>query len=168
MILDVDTAIELGIVWGISETQAALAAGASYRFGFITGSESVVVDNILAQTTQSTGSGVVATFTIHENTPFTGGTPMTTFRNRNRTQKNRTTHIPILTPTTGVTATPNAANLVAGGQLAASAIGQYLIDNKTPVLILEPNSSHVVTMTNAGAQTATLFIGMTLRQQQGL
>jgi hypothetical protein len=151
-------AIENGLLWRCDE-EFAVTAGGQWLIGFITGSNTVGIE---ARDLSSTGDDT--RFWLYKGISFTGGTdvPMT---NRNTAMADSPSLNPLSSIKTGVTATLAGSPIGRARIRVASGGGSSLNpDPDSRVLLLAPNTSHVLAVFNDDNQDCDVSIGIAFRR----
>jgi hypothetical protein len=145
--------IERGRVWRTEWGSASITSGADYKLGIITGDRQVVVTS---RAYSSTTPKIIAGLYEAE---FTGGTPPRLFNRRLGCL-----YPAPFTAMMGVTASLGAvitqATINAG---AATGNAQASFTGDAFAIILEPNTSYVVSLQNGGANTAEIGLAFDSR-----
>lgn len=144
-----------GYGWKCEFTPAApLATGASVTLGLITSSDGAIIGDRSFST-----DGSAAFFGLYRATTWTGGSPLTIF-NRNDNHWANANRSPVSSIASGVTAAPNAADLMGSVNLRSLGAPTVSITTEGQDIYLKPNSSYVVVITNndAGAKTPALSL----------
>lgn len=148
--------IERGRIWRAEGGGTGIVSAADYKIGIVTGDTQIVATN---RAYGSTGSKLVVGL---YRAAFTGGTPMRLL--------NRRLSMGVLAPMTpmeGVTASLTSV-VTQATILASSSTGnaQASFFGETTAIILEPNTSYVVSLLNGGAQNADVGIAFDFRTDE--
>lgn len=138
--------IEQGLTWQVAH-RVSIGAASSYYYGITTGGYWVQIDDRNFAT-----EGNDSTFSLYRDTSFTGGTDLTIY-NMNDNYQSDTAKKPFTVVKYGVTATPNAANLVTSPLTLNTSGNLEMVfgDESSNNIFLKPNTNYVFAITNNGA-----------------
>lgn len=143
-----------GFGWKFEFSAAALAPAATLDIGMTTGTFGAIISDRSFST-----DGSAAFFGLYRATSFTGGTPATIFNRSDRFWADSTRN-PFTTMSTGVTATPSAANLMGSVSLRSLGAPAVSIQTEGQDIFLSPLSNYVIRIRNddAGAKSPGLSV----------
>jgi hypothetical protein len=148
-----DLLIANGWAWRFEYT-VNVGAGATVYVGFTTGDKGAIIHDRAFDT-----EGADTLFTLYRGTSYTGGVAYT-LANRNDRWWAVTDRRPMTDVKTGVIAVPSPANAMGSIRLWSTGAPAVNIASESNHIILAPNSSYVVAITNndAGAQDCAMSL----------
>lgn len=152
-------AVENGLVWRFS-AEFSVAAGATYYIGFTTGSSTVAIESRdIASTRDDT------LVLLYEDVSYSGGSAAA-LQNRNRLKQSDSSLNPLAEIKNNVTATPAGVPVTGAHMLFGNNGGSVGIpsDPDSNVILLKPNTSHILSILNGDVLTATVGIGAVFRR----
>lgn len=148
-----------GYGWKLEFAATGLAAAASVDLGITTGSFGAIISDRSFST-----DGSAAFFGLYRNTSYTGGTPLTLFNRSDRFWGDSSRSPGTIL--SGVTAAPNAADLMGSISLRSLGAPAVSITTEGQDIFLRPNSSYVIRITNQDAAAKSPALSVAIYQDR--
>lgn len=150
-----DLLIANGFAWRYEFSQS-INAGATVYIGFLTSSDGAVLHDRSFDT-----DGDDTTFRLYRQTAYSGGSDAAIV-NRNDRFWGVTARRALVEVKTGVTTTPDAADIMGSVRLLALGGPAVSIASESNHIVLAPSSSYVVSVTNNDSNPATCAMSLVI------